>query len=208
MPPSASAARTLERLRDEARECRACPLWREATQTVFGEGPAPAAMMLVGEQPGDREDRAGRPFVGPAGGVLERALAAAEIERSQVYVTNAVKHFKFSARGKRRIHQRPDAEEMKACRRWIERELDLVQPRVLVCMGATAAKALLGGTPRIERERGLALDSELAPTVILTAHPSSVLRQRDRDARHAATEALVADLRVAAGALRPAGRPS
>jgi uracil-DNA glycosylase len=154
-------------------------------------------MMLVGEQPGDREDRDGRPFVGPAGALLDRALAQAEIDRSHVYVTNAVKHFKYRSRGKRRIHQRPDSEEIKACHQWLQAELDLVRPRVLVCLGATAAKALLGGTPRIERDRGRPLPSELAPLVMLTAHPSAVLRQRDHDARQAATQALIEDLKGA-----------
>jgi uracil-DNA glycosylase family protein len=154
-------------------------------------------MMLVGEQPGDREDRDGRPFVGPAGALLDRALAQADIDRSQVYVTNAVKHFKYRSRGKRRIHQRPDSEEIKACHRWLQAELELVEPRVLVCLGATAAKALLGGTPRIERDRGQPLPSELAPFVMLTVHPSAVLRQRDHEARQAATQALVSDLRGA-----------
>ena len=154
-------------------------------------------MMLVGEQPGDREDREGRPFVGPAGTILDRALAEAGIHRTQVYVTNSVKHFKYRSRGKRRIHQRPDSEEIKACHQWLQAELDLIKPRVLVCLGATAAKALLGGTPRIERDRGRALPYELAPVVMLTAHPSAILRQRDREARQAATVALVRDLRRA-----------
>ncbi len=156
-------------------------------------------MMLVGEQPGDREDREGRPFVGPAGALLDRALVEAGIDRTQVYVTNAVKHFKYRSRGKRRIHQRPGSEEIKACHQWLQAELDLIKPRVLVCLGATAAKALLGGTPHIEHDRGRPLPSELAPVVMLTAHPSAVLRQRDHDARQAATHALVRDLRSALG---------
>jgi DNA polymerase len=189
MPSKARAQKTLDDLRGQAGECHACPLWRDATQTVFGEGPARAAMMLVGEQPGDREDREGRPFVGPAGALLDRALAQAGIDRTQVYVTNSVKHFKYRSRGKRRIHQRPDSEEIKACHQWLQAEL--------VCLGATAAKALLGGTPHIERDRGHPLPSELAPLVMLTAHPSAVLRQRDHDVRQAATQALVRDLRSA-----------
>ncbi len=197
MPSKARAQKTLDALRGQAGECHACPLWRDATQTVFGEGPARAAMMLVGEQPGDREDREGRPFVGPAGALLDRALAQAGIDRTQVYVTNSVKHFKYRSRGKRRIHQRPDSEEIKACHQWLQAELDLIKPRVLVCLGATAAKALLGGTPHIERDRGHPLPSELAPLVMLTAHPSAVLRQHDHDARQAATQALVRDLRSA-----------
>jgi uracil-DNA glycosylase family protein len=197
MPPKTRAQKMLEDLRERASECRACPLWHDATQTIFGEGPARAMMMLVGEQPGDHEDRDGRPFVGPAGALLDRALAQAEIDRSQVYVTNAVKHFKYRSRGKRRIHQRPDSEEIKACHQWLQAELDLVKPRVLVCLGATAAKALLGGTPHIERDRGRPLPSGLAPLVMLTAHPSAVLRQRDHDARQAATQALTRDLKGA-----------
>ncbi|MGA7705618.1 MAG: UdgX family uracil-DNA binding protein [Solirubrobacteraceae bacterium] len=197
MPPESHAQKMLEELRGQANDCHACPLWRDATQTVFGEGPVRAVMMLVGEQPGDREDRDGRPFVGPAGALLDRALAQAGIDRTQVYVTNAVKHFKYRSRGKRRIHQRPDSEEIKACYQWLQAELELVKPCVLVCLGATAAKALLGGTPHIERDRGRALPSELAPLVMLTAHPSAVLRQRDHDARQAGTRALVRDLRRA-----------
>ncbi len=205
MPGASRSEKALEQLRARAADCKDCPLWRDATQTVFGEGPARASIMLVGEQPGDREDLEGAPFVGPAGALLDRALRDAGIERSEVYVTNAVKHFKYRSRGKRRIHQRPDAEEVRACRQWIERELDAVKPRVLVCLGVTAAKALLGGTPSIQRERGRALPSQLAPTVMLTAHPSAALRARDHDARHAAIDALVADLRVAARALRSDG---
>ncbi len=197
MPSKARAQKALDALRGQAGECHACPLWRDATQTVFGEGPAQAAMMLVGEQPGDREDREGRPFVGPAGALLDRALAQAGIDRTQVYVTNSVKHFKYRSRGKRRIHQRPDSEEIKACHQWLQAELDLIKPRILVCLGATAAKALLGGTPHIERDRGHPLPSGLAPLVMLTAHPSAVLRQRDHDGRQAATQALVRDLRSA-----------
>lgn len=198
MPSKTRAQRTtLDDLREQAKGCRACPLWRDATQTVFGEGPTRAVMMLVGEQPGDREDREGRPFVGPAGTILDRALAQAGIDRTQVYVTNSVKHFKYRSRGKRRIHQRPDSEEIKACHQWLQAELDLIKPRVLVCLGATAAKALLGSAARIERDRGRPLPSELAPLVMLTAHPSAVLRQRDHDARQAATQALVRDLQSA-----------
>lgn len=197
MPSATKAETALAELRAAAAECRDCPLWRDATQTVFGEGPAGAAIVLVGEQPGDREDIEGSPFVGPAGTLLDRALADAEIDRSQVYLTNAVKHFKFRSAGKRRLHQRPDSKEIKACHQWLRRELDVVEPRVLVCLGATAAKAVLGGAPSVERERGRALPSELAPAVVVTAHPAAALRQRDRDARHAAIAALTADLRVA-----------
>jgi DNA polymerase len=199
--PEPARERALRELRERAAGCRACDLWRDATQTVFGEGPPDAPMVLVGEQPGDREDLEGRPFVGPAGRLLDRALADAGIERSQVYLTNAVKHFKFKRRGKRRIHQRPDREEMAACRPWITAELELLEPEVLVCLGLVAAQALLGGSPKIERDRGHPLPSELAPVVLLTAHPSAALRQRDRESRHAAVAALTEDLRVAAQTL-------
>jgi DNA polymerase len=186
-------------VRREASDCRACPLWRDATQTVFGEGPARAALMLVGEQPGDREDRAGHPFVGPAGAVLDDALQRAGIERSDVYTTNAVKHFKYRARGKRRIHQRPSAAEQAACRPWLERELELVQPSVVVALGATAAHALIGRATPIGRSRGRPLQGALFSPVLVTAHPSSVLRERERDSRHEALAAIVCDLQVALG---------
>ncbi|HEX3910122.1 MAG TPA: UdgX family uracil-DNA binding protein [Solirubrobacteraceae bacterium] len=184
-------------VRREAEGCRACPLWRDATQTVFGEGRPRAALMLVGEQPGDREDRAGHPFVGPAGAVLDDALEQAGIERSAVYVTNAVKHFKHRARGKRRIHQRPSAAEQAACRPWLERELELVAPSVVIALGATAAHALIGRATPIGRNRGQPLTGALFSPVLVTAHPSSVLRERDRDTRHDALAAIVSDLRVA-----------
>jgi len=183
-------------LREAASGCRACPLWKDATQTVFGEGPAKAAVVLVGEQPGDREDLEGRPFVGPAGRVLDDALADAGIERKQVYLTNAVKHFKWKARGKRRIHQKPNAEEIAACRPWLDAELAVVKPDVLVALGATAAQALLGRGFRVTRERGVPVDSDLAPTVLATVHPSSILRARDEAERREAYEAFVADLRA------------
>jgi uracil-DNA glycosylase family protein len=196
----ATAGQPLEELRRRAGGCRDCDLWKDATQTVFGEGPASASLMLVGEQPGDREDREGRPFVGPAGALLERALEQAGVAREQAYVTNVVKHFKYRARGKRRIHQRPDAEEIAICRQWLDAELDAVRPAVLVCLGLTAAHALLGSGLKIGRDCGRLIDSELAPAVFLTAHPSSVLRERDAAARHAALAALVSDLRVARAA--------
>lgn len=196
----AGAAEALEQLHRRAAGCRDCDLWKDATQTVFGEGPASAQLMLVGEQPGDREDREGRPFVGPAGALLERALEQAGVAREQAYVTNVVKHFKHRARGKRRIHQRPDAEEIAICRQWLDAELDAVRPAVLVCLGLTAAHALLGSGLKIGRDRGRLLDSELAPAVLLTAHPSSVLRERDAAARHDALAALVSDLRLARAA--------
>ena len=195
---------TLRRLREAAAGCTACPLWKPATQTVFGQGPAKARMMLVGEQPGHREDIEGRPFVGPAGRELARGLEAAGIERREIYLTNVVKHFKYKARGKRRIHQKPDAAEIRACRPWLEAELDVVKPEALVCLGAVAAQALLGRDFRVTRQRGTPVDSPLAPLVSATVHPSSILRVRDKDEREAEREAFAADLRAAASAL--AGR--
>jgi DNA polymerase len=189
---------SLTKLRETAAGCRACPLWKTGTQTVFGEGPAKAAIVMVGEQPGDREDREGRPFVGPAGRVLDEALADAGIDRKQVYVTNAVKHFKWTPRGKRRIHQKPNAEETAACRPWLDAELAVVKPDVLVALGATAAQALLGRSFRVTKQRGAPVDSELAPTVIATVHPSSILRARDDAERREAYDAFVADLEVVA----------
>ena len=189
---------TVTKLREAAAGCRACPLWKDATQTVFGEGPAKAAVMLVGEQPGDREDLDGRPFVGPAGRVLDDALAEAGINRGEVYLTNAVKHFKWKARGKRRIHQKPNAEEIAACRPWLDAELAVVKPDVLVALGATAAQALLGRGFRVTRERGVPVDSDLAPNVLATVHPSSILRARDEAERREAYAAFVADLRAVA----------
>lgn len=193
MSPRNSLAST----RREAKGCRACPLWQEATQTVFGEGPSKAALMLVGEQPGDREDRSGQPFVGPAGAVLNDALERAGIERSGVYMTNAVKHFKYRQRGKRRIHQRPSAPEQAACRPWLERELELVKPIVVVALGATAAHTLIGRATPIGQSRGRPLQGALFSPVLVTAHPSSALRERERDSRHEALAAIVSDLEVA-----------
>jgi uracil-DNA glycosylase len=187
--------------------CRACPLWRDATQAVSGEGRPGASVMLVGEQPGDREDLAGRPFVGPSGALLDRLLERAGIARSQAYTTNAVKHFKYRMRGKRRIHQRPAAGEVAACRPWLMAELELVRPSVLVCLGATAAQSVLGGGRSVERERGRPLESELAPLVMLTAHPASALRGRDSAARHAAMAAIVEDLRLVARGAPGSARP-
>ena len=185
-------------LREAAADCRACPLWKDATQTVFGEGPAKATVVLVGEQPGDREDREGKPFVGPAGRVLDDALADAGIDRKQVYVTNAVKHFKWTGRGKRRIHQKPNAAETAACRPWLDAELAVVKPDVLVPLGATAAQALLGRGFRVTRDRGVPVDSDLAPNVVATVHPSSILRARDEAERREAYDAFVADLEAVA----------
>jgi uracil-DNA glycosylase family protein len=184
----------LPALRERAQSCRACALWRTGTQTVFGEGPAKAELMLVGEQPGDREDQEGRPFVGPAGRVLDEALLEAGIDREQIYLTNVVKHFKWKPRGKRRIHQKPNAEEIAACRPWLEAELAAVQPGVLVCLGAIAAQALLGRTFRVSRQRGELVDSPLAPFVTATVHPSSILRAPDEEARRSAMEEFVRDL--------------
>jgi uracil-DNA glycosylase len=193
----------LARLAHDAAGCRACDLWRNATQTVFGEGPPIATLMLVGEQPGDREDVAGRPFVGPAGRVLDDAIAAAGIDRDRVYVTNAVKHFKWRARGKRRIHDKPNRAEVAACRPWLDAELAVVRPRVLVLLGATAAQALLGSGFRVTRDRGRPIEGTgFAEHVVATVHPSAIVRIRDREDRAEAEQALAADLRLAAGLAR------
>jgi uracil-DNA glycosylase family protein len=192
---------SLPALRAVAADCKACPLWRTGTQTVFGQGLRRADVMLVGEQPGDREDHAGRPFVGPAGGLLDRALADAGIDRREVYVTNVVKHFKWEPRGKRRIHKKPNASEIRACRPWLDSELSVVKPRVVVCLGATAAQALLGPKFRVTQQRGTFVDSDLAEFVTATIHPSSILRAPDDEARREQFEGLVGDLRLAADAL-------
>jgi len=181
--------------------CKACDLYRRGTQTVFGEGPQRARVMMVGEQPGDAEDIAGHPFVGPAGKLLDRALEEAGIDRRIVYVTNVVKHFKWEPRGKRRIHAKPNAGEISACRPWLETEISLVKPRVLVCLGATAAQALLGKSFKVSRQRGEFVESSLAPLVTETVHPSSILRASDDDARREEMKRFVADLRKVAGAL-------
>jgi len=191
---------TLPALREAAAGCRGCQLWQVGTQTVFGEGTAHADAMFVGEQPGDQEDKAGRPFVGPAGRVFDDALETAGIDRSTTYVTNAVKHFKWQARGKRRIHQKPNWAEMTACRPWLEAEIAVVKPRVLVLLGATAAQSLLGREFRVTQHRGELLDSELAEFVTATVHPSSILRGEPSE-REAALGAFVDDLRVVASAL-------
>jgi uracil-DNA glycosylase len=197
--------RSLTALRAAAVSCRGCHLWRGATQTVFGEGLKRSRLMLVGEQPGDKEDRAGRPFVGPGGRELDRALEAAGIDRSEAYLTNIVKHFKFEERGRRRIHQTPKRFEVQACRPWLEEELKVVQPVALVALGATAAKGLLGSQFRLTRHRGELLDSDLADIVAATVHPSAILRGPPED-RETARAALVADLRVVAEALDRTGR--
>jgi uracil-DNA glycosylase len=191
---------TLPALRAAAADCRACPLWKSGTQTVFGEGLKKADLMLVGEQPGDKEDLAGKPFVGPAGRLLDRALGEAGIDRGNAYVTNVVKHFKWEARGKRRIHKKPNLNEITACRPWLEAEISVVRPRALVCLGATAAQALLGKQFRVTHERGRFVDSELAEYVTATVHPSSILRAHD-DEREREIAALVADLTVVASVL-------
>jgi uracil-DNA glycosylase len=197
----------LDALRDEVQQCTRCELYKGTTQAVFGEGLVKSEVMLVGEQPGDREDREGHPFVGPAGRMLDRALEAAGIDRSLAYVTNTVKHFRYEERGKRRIHQRPGAEHIKACRVWLDAELEVVRPRVLVCLGAVAAQGLLGSKVKVTKDRGKPIESDLAPVVIVTIHPSAILRERDETAREAAFGAFVADLRVVQAALTasPAG---
>jgi DNA polymerase len=190
----------LTALREAAAGCRGCHLWQVGTQTVFGEGARDAEVMFVGEQPGDYEDRAGRPFVGPAGKLFDEALEEARIDRSLTYVTNAVKHFKWQARGKRRIHQKPNWGEMTACRPWLESELAVVQPRVLVLLGATAAQTLLGRQFRVTQWRGKLIESELAEAVTATVHPSSILRGEPEE-REANFQAFVSDLRVVADLL-------
>lgn len=198
-PPAPVPERpTLPRLRSAAQRCRACELWAGATQAVLGEGTTPSEAMLVGEQPGDREDVEGAPFVGPAGRMLDRALAEAGIDPARVYVTNVVKHFRHRARGKRRIHQKPDAAHVAACRPWLDAELEIVRPRVLVCLGATAAQALVGRQVKVTQDRGRPLDSPLAEHVIATVHPSSLLRVPDEAARREAYAAFVEDLRAVA----------
>jgi uracil-DNA glycosylase family protein len=192
---------SLPALRKAAVECRGCSLWQTATQTVFGEGAKDASVMFVGEQPGDREDQEGRPFVGPAGRVFDEALAQAGIERERTYVTNVVKHFKWKARGKRRIHAKPSWSEVTACLPWLEAELKVVQPEVLVCLGATAAQALLGKQFRVTKDRGRVVESDLAAKVLATVHPSSILRADDRETQ---MRLFVEDLKVVAELLQNA----
>ena len=197
LPAKETNAR-VDAVRREAAVCRRCDLWKLGTQTVFGEGPPAARMMLVGEQPGDAEDLAGRPFVGPAGQLLREALAEAGIDEDEVYVTNAVKHFKWTPRGKRRIHEKPNRIEVNACRFWLEQEIALVKPRIIVALGATAAGAVLGPTARVMRDRAKPFPSPLADIVTLTVHPSSILRVPDSQARAEARRAFVEDLKVIA----------
>jgi uracil-DNA glycosylase len=192
---------TLSTVRDVARGCKACDLYLRGTQTVFGEGPRKAEIMFVGEQPGDAEDLAGHPFVGPAGRLLDQALEEAGIDRSLVYVTNVVKHFKWEPRGKRRIHAKPNAGEIGACRPWLETEIALVKPRVIVCLGATAAQALLGKSFKVSKQRGEFVPSTLAPLVSATVHPSSILRARDDETRREERRRFVADLKKIAESL-------
>ncbi|MDQ2659017.1 MAG: UdgX family uracil-DNA binding protein, partial [Verrucomicrobiota bacterium] len=199
-PARVPATDHLAELAAAASVCTACHLYKIGTQTVFGEGPKNARLMLLGEQPGDHEDLAGKPFIGPAGKLLDRALAEAGIDREQVYVTNTVKHFKWEPRGKRRIHQKPNSREIAACRPWMEAELRLVRPKVLVCLGSTAAQAIFGSAFRVTKERGTILESEFAAKVVATVHPSSLLRQPDADARAREYALFVDDLRVAAEA--------
>ncbi|HXR87727.1 MAG TPA: UdgX family uracil-DNA binding protein [Stellaceae bacterium] len=200
IPPSAS----LGKLRDIAAGCKACPLWANATQTVFGEGPAEAALMLVGETAGDQEDLQGRPFVGPAGKLLDRCLEEAGLDRRAAYVSNVVKHFKFTPRGKRRIHGKPNAMEIRACIPWLKAEIERVKPEMIICLGATAAKALLGASFRVSQQRGVAVPSNLAPTVMATVHPSSLLRAPDEETRHREIAHFTADLKTAAKLLKSA----
>jgi uracil-DNA glycosylase len=192
---------TLPKLREAAAGCRACHLWELGTQTVFGEGLTSAELVLVGEQPGDQEDLAGKPFVGPAGRLLDQALEEAGIDRKAAYVTNVVKHFKWQPRGKRRIHQKPNAAEIAACRPWLDAELSVLKPKALVCLGATAAQALLGRQFRVSKDRGVSVESDLAPVVMATVHPSSILRSDNREEE---LELFVEDLRRVAEALRAA----
>lgn len=185
-------------LREAVQSCRGCDLYARATQAVFGEGPNSAQIMLIGEQPGDEEDRRGHPFVGPSGKLLDRALADAGIERSAVYVTNAVKHFKFEERGKRRLHKKPTGLEIRACRPWLEAEINLIQPQIIVCLGATAAQSIFGNTYRLTKERGEFVRNSWAPHVTSTVHPSAVLRAPDEEQRHAEYARFVADLKKVA----------
>ena len=192
---------TIPKLRAAAATCRACDLWKRGTQTVFGEGSGKPRVMLVGEQPGDQEDIQGRPFVGPAGKILDKALVEAGIDRNDVYVTNAVKHFKWEPRGKRRIHKKPNSIEITACKPWIEAEIEVVHPHVIVCLGATAAQALLGREFKVSTQRGVWVPSPLAPFVMATVHPSSLLRAPDEETRRLETRRFVADLKLVHKAL-------
>ncbi len=193
---------TLSKLRDAAATCKACDLWKRGTQTVFGEGSPQARVMMVGEQPGDKEDLQGRPFVGPAGAVLDKALAAAGIDRNDVYVTNIVKHFKWEPRGKRRIHKKPNAIEIRACRPWLDAEIRVVQPDVVVLLGATAAQGILGPKFRVTQHRGEWAPSEIAPHVLATVHPSAILRAPDEESRHEEMRRFIDDLKIVAAEIQ------
>jgi uracil-DNA glycosylase len=205
-PKSAASADDIEALRDEAADCRACHLWKDATQTVFGEGPQHAQVMLVGEQPGDKEDLAGKPFVGPAGQMLNRALEEAGIDRKKVYVTGAVKHFKFVPRGKIRLHQKPNTSEIKACRQWYERELKSINPDLVVAMGATAAQSVFGKITPINKTRGRLINLEDGIKALVTVHPAYLLRLPDADAKAREYQRFVDDLKIAAEVLRRSAR--
>jgi len=198
------ARNSLSAWREQARDCRACHLWKDATQTVFGEGPQSASIMLVGEQPGDKEDLAGKPFVGPAGQVLDRALKEAGIDRPRVYVTNAVKHFKFVPRGKIRLHQKPNTPEIRACRQWYEREIAAIKPDLVVAMGATAAQSVFGKITPINKSRGRLIDLPEGPKALVTVHPSYLLRLPDPDAKAREYKRFVDDLKIAAKVLKHA----
>jgi uracil-DNA glycosylase family protein len=192
----------LESLKRKAKNCRACPLWEHATQTVFGEGAQTAQIVMVGEQPGNDEDLAGKPFVGPAGKLLDKALQEAGIDRKKVYVTNVVKHFKWEPKGKRRLHKKPNAREIAACRQWLDAELSILKPRLLVCLGAAAAQALLGKDFKVSQQRGQMVKSALAEYITATVHPSSILRAPDEESRHAQLKEFVEDLKKFARSLR------
>jgi DNA polymerase len=200
--PELPETKSLEAWREAAAHCRACDLWKNATQTVFGEGRRRAKVMLVGEQPGDREDIAGRPFVGPAGRILDEALEAAGIDRGTVFVTNAVKHFKWRAAGKRRLHDKPNRSEIAACRLWLDAEIALLRPQVVVCLGATAAQALISPSFKVTQQRGKLIPSTLAPHVMATVHPSSILRAADDASREREMKLFVEDLRAVAKVIR------
>ena len=202
----ATTSPSLKALRQQAADCRACPLWKNATQTVFGEGPQHAQIMLVGEQPGDKEDLAGKPFVGPAGLMLDRALEEAGIDRKKAYVTNAVKHFKFVPRGKVRLHQKPTTPEIKACRQWYERELISIKPDLVVAMGATAAQSVFGKITPINKNRGRVIDLGAGVKAVVTVHPSYLLRQPDAEAKAREYALFIADLKIAAEVLRKSAR--
>src|SRR5436305_12560014 len=205
--PETSAAdffpkrKSLKAFRDAAADCQACDLWERGTQTVFGEGARGAEVLLVGEQPGNEEDLAGKPFVGPAGRLLDDALLEAGIDRAKTYVTNVVKHFKWEPRGKRRIHKKPNAREVSACRPWLEAEISLLKPKVIVCLGATAAQALLGPQFKVTKQRGQFIESTLAPYIMATVHPSSILRAPDEETRHDEKRKFIDDLKKVAHVL-------